>query len=123
MFARLDRFWSFFGATVFLVVTIGLAFLTIIGGLLLATIWLYVFPLMLDRHLGFWEALRESKEIVMAAGFWQHFVLVVILAVIASVANGLLAIVAAPFMIALVAAAYFEATNRVGAASVLSSAS
>ena len=49
---------------------------------------------------------------VLRAGFWEHLALVVVLFVIVSVANGALAILAAPFVVVAVTAAYFLADAR-----------
>jgi hypothetical protein len=112
VFAGLGRFWSYFAAALVLVVLIGLASLTIVGGFLLATIWIYVFPLMVDRRMGLGEAMRTSKDMVMKAGFWEHLALVLVGFVIVVVANGALAIIATPFLIVLVTAAYFLADGK-----------
>jgi len=112
VFSGLDRFWSYLGAALVLVVLVGLASITIVGGFLLATIWLYVFPLMVDRRLGIGEAMKQSKDLVVKAGFWEHLALVLVLFVIVSVANGALAIIAAPFVVVAVSAAYFLASER-----------
>jgi uncharacterized membrane protein YvlD (DUF360 family) len=109
VFGQMDRFWSFFVAALVLGILIGLASITIVGGVLLATIWLYVFPLMVDRRMGLGDAMKASKDMVLERGFWQHCALVIITIVIGSIANGLLALLATPFVIALTAAAYFEA--------------
>jgi hypothetical protein len=109
VFGQMDRFWSFFAAALVLGVLIGLAFITIVGGFLLATIWLYVFPLMVDRGMGLGEAMKASKDMVVERGFWEHLALVIIVVVIGSVANGALALLATPFVIALLGAAYFAA--------------
>ena len=112
VFSGLDRFWSYLGAALVLVVLVGLASITIVGGFLLATIWLYVFPLMVDRGLGIGEAMKQSKDLVMRTGFWEHLALVLVLFVIVSVANGALAIIAAPFVVVAVSAAYFLADEK-----------
>jgi len=112
VFDGFDRFWAYFFAALVLVLLIGLASITIVGGFLLATIWLYVFPLMVDKRMGIGEALKASKDLVVAGGFWEHLALVVIGFVISSVANGALAIIAMPFLIVVVAAAYFVADGR-----------
>jgi len=112
VFSGLDRFWSYAGAALTLVALVGLASITIVGGFVLATIWLYVFPLMVDRGLGLGEAMKASKNMVLRAGFWEHLALVVVLFVIVSVANGALAILAAPFVVVAVTAAYFLADAR-----------
>ncbi len=112
VFDGLDRFWSYAGAALVLVVLVGLASITIVGGFLLATIWLYVFPLMVDHRLGLGEAMKASKDLVVRTGFWEHLALVIVLFVIVSVGNGALAILAVPFTVVVVAAAYFLADAR-----------
>jgi len=111
VFDYFDRFWSFFGAFFVLAILIGLAWLTIVGGILLTAIWLYVFPLMVDRGLGFGEAMSESYRMVKGA-FWEHVALVLIAVVIGSLANGALALLATPFLVVLVAVAYFATAGR-----------
>jgi len=112
VFGQMNRFWSFFAAALVLGILIGLASLTIIGGILLATIWLYVFPLMVDRGLGLGEAMRTSYEMVTQGGFWEHLALVIVFVVIASLANGALAILATPFLVAAIAAGYYVAAGK-----------
>jgi hypothetical protein len=112
VFGQLHRFWSFFAAALVLGILIGLASLTIVGGILLAAIWLYVIPLMVDRGLGLGDAMGASYRIVKASGFWEHVALVIVFIVISSITNGLLAILATPFLIALVAAGYYVAADR-----------
>ena len=112
VFDGFDRFWAYFFAALVLVLLIGLASITIVGGFLLATIWLYVFPLMVDRRLGLGAAMKASKDMVMRVGIWEHLALVIVLFVIVSVANGALAILAAPFVVVAVSAAYFLADEK-----------
>lgn len=106
VFGGMNRFWSYFAAALVLGLLIGLAWVTVIGGVLLSTIWLYVFPFMVDKDMGLGDAMKASYELVKRAGFWEHLALVVIGVVIASVGNGLLAILVAPFLVALTVAAY-----------------
>ena len=112
VFSGFHRFWSYFGAALALVVLIGLASLTIIGGLLLATIWLYVFPLMVDRGMGLGEAMGESLRIVREAGFWEHLALVILFAIIGAVVDGPLVLLSTPFIIAATGVAYFAAQGN-----------
>ena len=112
VFSGLERFWSYAVAALVLLLLIGLASVTIVGGFALAAIWLFVFPLMVDRGLSLGEAMKTSKDMVLATGFWEHLALVVVLFVIASVANGALAIIAAPFIVVAVTAAYFLADAK-----------
>jgi len=108
VFSCMDRFWSFLGAALVLVVTIGLASTTIVGGILLGAIWLYVFPLMVDRRIGLWEAMRTSKDMVVRAGFWEHVVLVILLAAVNALGRGPLALLTIPFTVALTVVAYWD---------------
>jgi len=110
--AGLQRFWSYAAAALVLVLLVGLASITIVGGFVLATICLYVFPLMVDRGLNLDEAMKASKDMVLRAGFWEHLALVVVLFVVVSVANGALAILAVPFVVVAVTAAYYLADAR-----------
>jgi hypothetical protein len=112
VFDQFDRFWSFFGAALVLFVLVGLASLTIVGGILLAAAWLYVVPLMVDRNMRFGEALGESYRMVKAAGYWEHVAFVLIVVVIGALAHGLVALLATPFIVVLVAAAYYVAADR-----------
>lgn len=112
LFAQMHRFWTFFGAAVALVLLIGFACLTIVGGIILATIWLYVFPLMVDRGLGLSEALKTSKDMVVEGGFWEHLALLIVLVMIGAVANGALAILATPFSVVVVVVAYYLSQGR-----------
>jgi len=111
VFGQFNRFWSFFGAFWVLAILIGLASLTIVGGILLAAIWLYVFPVMVDRKMGFGDAMGESYRVVKGA-FWEHVALVIIGVVIGSLANGALMLLATPFLVALIVAAYYVAAGR-----------
>ena len=112
VFSCMNRFWGFLWAAIVLVVLIGLASLTIVGGVLLATIWLYVFPFMVDRKMGLAEAMTASYHQVVDNGFWEHLALVVIFIAIGAVANGWLVILSTPFTIAVTAAAYFVTGGR-----------
>ena len=80
--------------------------------MLLATVWLYVFPLMVDRGMGIGDALGESYRLVRTAGFWEHLALVIVFLVISAIADGALTILATPFLVALVVAGYYVAAGR-----------
>jgi uncharacterized membrane protein YvlD (DUF360 family) len=112
VFSCMDRFWGFLWAAIVLVVLIGLASLTIIGGVLLATVWLYVFPFMVDRKMGLTDAMSASYHQVVDNGFWEHLALLVIVFAISAVANGWVGLLATPFTLALIAAAYFVSGGR-----------
>jgi uncharacterized membrane protein YvlD (DUF360 family) len=112
VFSCMDRFWSFLWAAIVLVVLIALASLTIVGGVLLATVWLYVFPFMVDRKMGLTEAMSASYHQVVDNGFWEHLALLVLFAAIGAVANGWIGLLTTPFTIAVITAAYFVSGGR-----------
>ncbi len=112
VFGCMDRFWDFFAAALVLVVLIGLASLTIVGGVILAAIWMYVFPLMVDRGIGLGDAMSASYHLVVDNGFWEHIAVTVMLIALNAVADGPLAILAVPFTIATITAMYFVADGR-----------
>ena len=112
VFSGFDHFWRYFGAALALVVLIGLAFITIIGGILLATIWIYVFPLMVDRGMKLGEAMGASKDMVMRAGFWEHLALVILLALVDAVAVGPLGLLSTPFIIVATGVAFYAAQDK-----------
>ena len=107
VFSCFDRFWSYLWAALVLVVLIGLASLTIVGGVLLATIWIYVFPFMVDRRMGLTDAMAASYHRVVDNGFWEHLALLVIFIAISAIANGWVGMITFPFTIAVIAGAYF----------------
>jgi uncharacterized membrane protein YvlD (DUF360 family) len=107
VFSCFDRFWSYLWAAIVLVVLIGLASLTIVGGVLLATIWIYVFPFMVDRRMGLGEAMSASYHRVVDNGFWEHLALIVVFFAVSAVANGWVGIITTPFTIAVIVGAYF----------------
>jgi hypothetical protein len=112
VFSCMNRFWGFLWAAIVLVVLIGLASLTIVGGVLLATIWIYVFPFMVDRKMGLAEAMSASYHQVVDNGFWEHLALLVVFVAISAVANGWIGIITTPFTIAVIVGAYFVAGGR-----------
>jgi hypothetical protein len=66
---------------VLLLIFIGFMLL-VIPGLLFATWWLYVLPLMVDRKISFSEAMRVSMNKVNETGFLMHFVFLLLISVI-----------------------------------------
>jgi hypothetical protein len=66
---------------VLLLIFLGLMLL-VLPGLLFATWWLYVLPLMVDRKMPFLEAMRLSRSTVNEKGFLMHFVFLLLISVI-----------------------------------------
>jgi hypothetical protein len=111
VFGGLERFWAYLGAALFLAVVVGLAWITVVGGVLLGTIWLYVFPLMVDKGMGLGEALGTSYRMVRENGFWEHLALVILFAVITSI-GGPAFLVTLPLTVVTTMAAYYLADGR-----------
>ena len=95
VFSCLDRFWAFLGAAI-----------------LLAAIWFYTFPLMIDRRMGLIEALHTSKDMVLRTGFWEHVALVIVLIALGALGRGPLFLLTVPFGAAVTVASYAEARTR-----------
>jgi hypothetical protein len=97
-----DRFLQFVLAFYALVILIAIGFaFFILPGLFLATIWFYVFPLMVERELGLGDAMRESKALADRVGLAQQFTLTLVLlllgAVLSALTDGLSSIFFTPF--------------------------
>jgi hypothetical protein len=56
--------------------------LLILPGLLFATWWIYVLPLMVDKEMSFSDAMRQSMNKVNETGFLMHFVFLLLISVI-----------------------------------------
>jgi len=106
-----DRFWQ-----ILLVLLIGGTLiaigymLLIIPGLLLNVIWMYALFFLIDRReMGFWDAMTASKDMVTASGFANHFLILLIVAVLNSIGSafsGLGTLLTAPFGFLLMALVY-----------------
>jgi hypothetical protein len=116
VFWGLSHFWRFFGAALLLLILIGIGFVfLIIPGLLLATIWIYVFPVMVDRDMGVFDAMAESRRLVRENGFGQHFVmmlLLIALSIAGSIAGGLGHLLTLPLSFTIITAMYFAACRE-----------
>jgi len=88
----------------------------VVPGLLLITIWVYMFPLVVDKGLSVGEAMSRSKEMVMKGGFWMHFAALLVVCVLTGVASSITGFVGnlltVPFFIAFVVAMYFVALSE-----------
>jgi hypothetical protein len=84
---------------VLLIILIGFALL-VIPGLLFATWWLYVLPLMVDRKMSFGDAMRMSMNRVNEKGFFMHFVFLLLISVVPIMLSNFLSAMI-PFLIVL----------------------
>jgi hypothetical protein len=82
IFSGLQQFGTLFPYfLVLLIIFIGFMLL-FLPGLLFATWWIYVLPLMADRKISYREAMRLSMNRVNETGFIMHLVFVLLISVI-----------------------------------------
>jgi hypothetical protein len=110
VFSAMDQFGTLFITSLVLTILIILGlFLCIIPGILLATIWIYVFIFIVDKRMGMGEAMSASKDLVSRVGLGMHLVMILVFGVI----SGLLSltyiggIVVYPFILVVVSVMYF----------------
>jgi hypothetical protein len=82
IFSGLQQFSNLFPFFIVLLLVFFGFMLLIVPGLLFATWWLYVLPLMVDRKIPFTEAMRLSMNKVNEAGFFMHLVFLLLISVI-----------------------------------------
>lgn len=85
--------------------------LLIIPGIIFSVWFLYSMFLVADRDMNFWEAMMTSKDRAGETGFFNHFVIFIILCIInalGSVAGGLGTLVTGPFGFLLLTLVYTD---------------
>jgi hypothetical protein len=98
VFGCMDRWLQLFGTILALVILVAIGFLFfIVPGVYLIVIWAFVIPLMAEKRLTFAEARAASKKLVDDAGFWTVFVVLLVLAIVESVASSVIGYVLNPF--------------------------
>ena len=114
VFSCFDQLGRLVWAALVLGVVIGVAMIIIIPGVYLAVIWVYVIPLIVDRRMSLGEAMSASKRLVDAQGFWNTFVVLLVLGLIAMVVSFVpfSQVVVYPWLIAGVLAMYFVAAGE-----------
>ena len=96
-----------------LAIGIGLLLL-IVPGLVLMVWWMYALFFLVDRKIGFTQAMGASKHLVTRSGFWNHLVILLITAVLNSLGGGLCGLgtlITAPFGLLLMTNAYLTTTK------------
>jgi len=116
-----DELWRFddFLQTLLLLVLGGIAIgigllLLIIPGVLLMVWWMYALFFIVDRKMTFSDAMGASKDLVTRSGFWNHFVVLLVMTVLNSLGSGLAGLgtlIAAPFGLVLATNAYLSSTG------------
>jgi hypothetical protein len=119
--------WSFedFLQILLLIVLGGIAIgiglmLLIIPGLVLMVWWMYALFFIVDRKMTFSQAMGASRHLVTESGFWNHLVVLLIMAVLNSLASGLAGLgtlFTVPFGLLLVTNAYLSSNGEHAATS------
>ncbi len=82
IFSGLQQFANLFPYFLVLLLIFFGFMLLILPGLLFATWWLYVLPLMVDKKMSFTDAMRVSRNKVNEKGFLMHLVFLLLVSVI-----------------------------------------
>jgi hypothetical protein len=85
--------------------------LLIIPGVILNVWWFYSLFFVVDKQMRFDDAMRASKNAVSGTGFFNHFVVVLIIAVLGTLGgafSGLGMLLTTPFSLILMTLAYVE---------------
>ncbi len=88
--------------------------LLVIPGVILSVWWLYALFFLVDRNLGFWEAMSASRDAVSRTGFFNHFVVFLIVCVLnalGSALSGLGTLVTLPFTLVLLSQVYSDVSG------------
>lgn len=118
-FEELWRFDDYLQMVLFLVlggiaIAIGLVLL-VVPGVVLMVWWMYALYFIVDGKMSFGEAMGASKRLVSRSGFGNHFVVLLIMAVLNSLGSGLAGfgtLLTAPFAFLLVTNAYLMSTRE-----------
>jgi hypothetical protein len=95
-------------------IAIGLALL-VIPGLVLTVWWMYALFFIVDRKMTFIQAMEASRRLVTESGFWNHLVVLLVMAVLNSLGSGLAGLgtlLTAPFGLVLLTNAYLSSTRE-----------
>ena len=110
-----DQWFSLVVAIVVVGLLVGLGFVFfIVPGVILATMWVFVLPIIVDRRVGLGEAMGMSWELVKRVGFWTVLLNLVVVAVIAALVSQvpLAGLLVGAWELAAVTAMYLMATGE-----------
>ena len=117
-----DELWRFedYLQTVLVIVLGGIAIaiglaLLIVPGVVLMVWWMYALFFIVDRKMSFSQAMGASMRLVNQSGFWNHFVVLLVLAVLNSLGGslaGLGTLLTAPFGLLLMTNAFLSVTGK-----------
>lgn len=116
-----EELWNFddYLQTVLLLVVAGVLIsigymLLIIPGVILNVWWFYSLFFVIDKRMRFKDAMRASKNAVSRTGFFNHFVVLLIMAVLGTLGgafSGLAVLLTTPFSLILMTLAYVEVSG------------
>jgi hypothetical protein len=119
---QLDELWRFdhYIQLLLLLVVGGIAvaiglMLLVVPGVVLMVWWMYALYFIVDRDMTFLEAMAASKRTVSATGFWNHFVVLLIVGVLNSLGGGIAGLgtlLTAPYGLLLVTNSYLVSTRE-----------
>lgn len=117
-----DELWKFDGflPTLLLMVLGGLAVaiglvLLIVPGVVLMVWWMYALFFIVDRKLTFIEAMGASKRLATTSGFWNHFIVLLMISVLNSLGSsigGVGMLFTAPFGLLLLTNVYLSSHGQ-----------
>jgi hypothetical protein len=113
-FSELLNFDKYFSLLLLLLVggsliTLGYILL-FIPGLVLTVFWFYAAYFIVDKNLGFWDAMMASHAAVKKTGFLQHLLLIIIISVLTAMGSSVVfgAILTMPFCFVLATRVYLD---------------
>jgi hypothetical protein len=113
--ACFDQFGALLVAAIVVGILVGIGFvLFVIPGIYLLTIWIFVFPIIVDKRVGLGEAMRQSRALVSGAGFWMVLLNLVVVGIIAGLVSQVpvAGILAVAWELTAVTAMYLLATGE-----------
>jgi hypothetical protein len=94
--------------------------LLVVPGVVLMVWWMYSLFFIVDGKMTFGQAMAASRRLVTRSGFWNHFVVLLVMTVLNSLGSGLAGLgtlITAPFGLVLVTNAYLISARQDAASS------
>ncbi|MCU0641482.1 MAG: hypothetical protein MUC35_05280 [Candidatus Margulisbacteria bacterium] len=134
VFAPFGKFFPLLGAALLICLLFGLSFVpavvcfnygwNLIGGLFMAAAvigvvyygvcWLFALMLIYDKGVPIVESLKASRALVVKNGWWQHFLLLIMVGIVTGLGNvlwGVGALLTMPLGTGAIASAYVDETK------------
>lgn len=118
---QLDELWRFdhYAQLLLLLIVGAIAvavglMLLVVPGVVLMVWWMYALYFVVDRDMTFLEAMAASKQTVTATGFWNHFVVLLVMVVLNSLGGGIAGLgtlLTAPYALLLATNSFLASTR------------